>query len=328
MTPRPGVHMRVLFIHDTRPHAHDYGTDFLVQGAFALLGAASVFEWPEKPSLHLSVMAGRDECQIDSDAWLPAKGLSADAIADMACAGEFEAIIVTGAYGTWPAYQMVCRDLAPQTPVIGLHYDDQPIDTRAVLEQMVGRPLAAYWHREQAPAHARQLWLSQPRARVRPVDFKVNLRPLFYVGAAHDDPTATPRMAVVASLRHAIPGAEAHVTANQQQGRLAPERYRDRLWESAVSVIWNTSPNFPTWQSNRWAESCALGCAIVAERPPYAPPAIEGVEWIDRPEEAGAAVLRVLSDGQLRQRQRATQRSFLARYTSEAVLAEMLAEVA
>src|ERR1035437_2214937 len=136
--------MRVLFLCDSRDHPHCYGTDFLIQGAYNVLGAEDVIELPEKPNLHLPLLSGRDECQIDSDAWLPSKGtLSRDTIRAV------DLVIITTAYGLLDEAVREGRDR--DVPVVGLHYDDEPTDTRTWIEVMIGRKLAAYWHRETPP---------------------------------------------------------------------------------------------------------------------------------------------------------------------------------
>ena len=319
--------MNVLFICDTRPHAHDYGVDFLIQGAYALLGAKHVFEWPEKPNLHLSVISGRDECQIDSDAWLPAKGLNAQELAGQVAAGKFDVVILTMCYGTAQPWREVCSALPERVPVIGLHYDDQPVDTRQQLEAIVGRSLVAYYHREQCPEHGKQLWLSQPVGRVRSAENKPNLRPVFFAGALHSTGIDFPRDTLVCSIREAVPSADIILTTDQQVGkRLSPEVYRDRLWESAVSVVWTSSADFDCFDSNRLWESLALGCAVVCERPRRTMPHLEGVTWIDRPEDAGPAVASILNEDnkRLRYRQQLAQYSFRWWHTSEVVLTGML----
>ena len=324
--------MNLLFITDARPHAHDYGVDFLIQGAYALLGKDHVFEWPEKPNLHLALGADRDACQIDSDAWLPAKRLPADYLRTMANRGEFDAVILTGAYGTAEPWRHVCGALPSATPVIGLHYDDEVTDTRAVLEALMGRSLTAYYHREQPPAHARPLWLTQPCERVRPVQYKYATLGVFYHGSTHGWDADSPRRRMLNSVCEATVENERQVflTEDQERGRMRPEVYREHLWHAAISVLWNSNRerDFPVWQSNRFMESLALGCAVVAERPwgetgthfaNHFP--AQSIAWIDAPEDA-ASVVRTLLDDHERTRAMAelAQRAFVESFTSERML--------
>lgn len=316
--------MRLLFLCDARPHAHDYGTDFLVQGAYALYGAENVFEWPEKSNLHLSPWEGRDACQIDSDAWLPKKGANRESIEGRVASGFFDAVIMTGAYGTATPWNEVCGRLLATTPVIGLHYDDEATDTRGLLGHIIKRPLASYWHREHPQGGARQLWLTQPLSRLRPVEHKPNLRPVFYCGAKHDT-VDTNRLRLIESVLAVCPEAAVRVTDDQRVGRLTPEDYRERLWEASISIIWNSANNFPVYQCNRFVESLALGCAVIAERPPGMEHPSPGVWWIDRPEQAGEAVETLLRDPETVQRmQRIGQDDFVRRLSSEAMLTEIL----
>ncbi len=317
---------RVLFICDSRPCAHDYGADFLIQGAYALLGADNVIEYPEKPNLHLNPLQGRDACQIDSDAWLPAKGLPAETIRSMATVGEFDLIVMTGAYGTATPWQEVCGSLPASTPVVALHYDDERDDTRPLLRAIMGRRETAYFHREGCPDDAHQLWLSQPASRVRPVEHKPNLRPVMFLGAQHNSEDTT-RQRLVESVRAAVPDAVLDVTPDQRERRLPPEVYRDRLWESAVSVVWTSSPTFRVWDSNRFWESCALGCAIVAELPHEKQRLrFECVTWIDCPESAGDVVKQYMALTPFERQfiQLSNQQTFLATYTSEKLTERIL----
>lgn len=321
--------MRLLFICDEREHAHDYGVDYLIQGAYALCGAENVYEWPPKPNLHLSPWEDRDACQIDSDAWLPRKETDFTALGDLAVIGAFDAIILTTAYGLDVGQAWVTAAHAPNTPVIGLQTGDEASNTRSDLERIIGRPLAAYYQREGSlPDGARRFWLSQPASRLRPVEHKPNLRPLFFSGVRHCARADDPRSWVIDSIARAVPSAEMRLTDDQRTDRLLPEVYRDRLWESAVSVVWNTAPNFPVWQCNRFVESLALGCAVVAESPPYNRPDISGVTWITKPEDAGPACARLLNAPDLLAgMQRNSQDDWATRYTSEAILSQMLADV-
>ena len=316
--------MRLLFICDGRDHAHCYGVDFLIQGAYALYGAENVFEWPQKPNLHLSPWEGRDACQIDSDAWLPKKNENRESIESRVATGFFDVVIMTGAYGTPTPWNEVCGRLPASTPVIGLHYDDEPTDTRGLLGHIVKRPLASYWHRENPQGGARQLWLTQPLSRLRPVEHKPNLRPVFYCGARHG-PTDTNRQRMIDSVLAICPEAALSVTPDQQTARLTPEVYRERLWESSISLIWNSEANFPVYQCNRFVESLALGCAVIAERPPGVAHPNPGVWWIDSPDQAGTAIESLLREPErLRRMQRIGQDDFVQRLSSEAMLTEIL----
>lgn len=312
--------MRVLLLMDSRPCGHCYGTDFLIQGAYNVLGAENVLELPEKPNLHLPLLSGRDECQIDSDAWLPSKGtLSRDTIRAV------DLVIITTAYGLLDEAVREVRDM--NVPVVGLHYDDESTDTRPMLEGMIGRKLAAYWHRENPPPGAKPLWFSQPRTRVRSVAFKRPIRDVFYHGSSHGLST---RYAMAKSLQDINP--DWCTLTETQSGRLLPEVYRERLWESRIAPVWNSGGaggSFPVYQSNRLIEALAMGCAVVAEKPLRdTDPTFAGIIYVRTPEEIGPACRYLARDAGLASSGAVlSQEDFLSRGTSEALFRRIISEV-
>lgn len=330
--------MKVLFLCSSRNCAHDYGGDFLIQGAYSHLGADNVFEFPEMRHLHLGSTEHRDECQIDSDAWLPLKQLTPDGwlqfIRHKCNEGAFDAVVLTSAHGTEFSVGQLINCIPASTPIVGLHYADTQESTRPLMEAMLGRKLAAYHHREKPPADAEPIWFSQPRSRVRAVEHKPRWgKHVFYHGTDHGWPSGNPRQRLAASLAEHLAPAELDIliTANQHS-RLTPEMYRERLWESPLSVVWNSNVDerFPVWDSNRFWESLALGCCLVAERPMYAtPPGLDGgVVWIDSPEEAGERC-RWLLDHPLDAFAiaRAGQSAFVRLHTSESRMRRILSGV-
>lgn len=325
--------MLVLLVCSSNPHAHDYGVDFLIQGFYGLLGASAVVEWPEKPNLHLEPLQERDACQIDSDAWLPRKGVNLG-IARRA-ASTADMVVLTSPYGIEEPLAAVLSEIPSTTPIWGLWYGDAQESVRETYEhKLLHRPLTRYGHRERPPADAVPLFLSQPLSRVRPVAYKPTHEPhVFYHTSFHGWPPGNPRERLARSIQHALPQAQARVFMTNTQsgeGRLSPELYRERLWESAISVVWNSNVEvkFPVWDSNRLWESMALGCALVAERPMYAvPPHLsECVVWIDDPREGGEQCRRLLQD-HLAERQKRTQETFVRHHASERRAAQLLAEV-
>jgi len=267
--------MKVVVLVNGAHCSHCYGTDNLITGLYSLLGAENVFDWPEKPCLHLAPQQDRDDCNISSDNWLPSKG---DLRWEDVCKDVDLAIIATGVGGADRACALACRALPRGTVIAAVDASDSLANHAEYFREVAGRPVT-YFKRE-LPLGER--WaipfpLSFPACRVR--ENRDRMMKIFYHATDHNGGApGVPRRQIVNSLRDQLPDSflDVKLYPGQAKGtRPSPEEYHERMSRCMIGISWNGAAN---WDSNRFWENFAYGLCCVAETPrieiPY--PFIDG----------------------------------------------------
>ena len=301
--------MKILFLTTAAPCGHDYAADFLLAGFVNnAVGRDEVYDYPEKPNVHLSDLSKRDRCMIDSDQALPYRRHSLEDAARNAD------LVVLGYQPFIPGVDVEnvrrALSLAPAgVPVAAIDGSDHLDDLSHLYQAHCGRGDIAYFKREY-PIGADYgprcfpLPLSYPRSRV-PKEWPSRQHRLCYHASSHggavDSNPALPRITIVDLLRRLVSSDKLDVDlypGSEGPGRrMRPEQYHERLMRSSVGLSWNGASN---WDSNRFWENFAFGVAQVAERPriqiPNAPVDGEHCLYADSPHEA-AFLVRDLLDG-------------------------------
>lgn len=319
--------MKVLYLVCCSGHPHCYGSDNLCTGLYNVLGADNVFDWPEKPCMHLATGKDRDNCNIDSDAWLPSKGaLSIGDIipqvdlAIIACQPDDEPSI--------NRIRVACRLLPPSVPIACVDMTDHVRDFSEFFTDVAGRPLVAYFKRE-LPLGATwgtPLPLSYPESRT-PAEFPVKQPLVFYHATHHGkQPWGLPRIMIAEQLRKLLPPEQLDVCLypGQEKGsRPSPEEYHARMSRALVGLSWNGYPYVQNWDTNRFWESFAYGLCLVAERPriqiPHEPEHAWHCWYVDSAEEIPETVVALMRTPELAEKVGLRGREhFLKYHTSEA----------
>lgn len=254
--------MNILYLVADGPHAHDYGVDWLYAGFRQLAGdGVEIYDWPEKPPLHLTQGTERDDCNIDSDQWWPRRdyGLT-DVLREPL---DSDLVILTAAD---PALASACRMIPSRVPLVGVDMGDALGNRRDEYEAVAGRRLHAYFKRELplGSTWAIPLPLTYPQVEL----LTVGRWRLCYHATDHGGGApGIPRRRIVERLRELLPETILDVALYPGQGkgtRPDPDEYHRHLNKALVGISWNGAPN---WDCNRFWENFAYGVAQVAERP-------------------------------------------------------------
>jgi hypothetical protein len=255
---------KVVVVVSSGPHAHDYGVDYLLDGLRQAYGAEQVFDFPEKPCLHLAPGAPRDACNIDSDAWWPSKG---ERRIEEVVAGAEVVLLGVGpgdALGAHHARGLVA--MAPRAALGALDLTDDIGDQRDWYATMTHGRAFVYFKRE-LPLGA--TWgvscpLTYP-AHKAPATMEKGLTVFYHATDHAGGAPGIPRRVIVEGLRQSLPEAALDVQLTpSQEGRLSPEAYHARMARAVLGVSWNGAPN---WDCNRVWENFAFGLGNIMERP-------------------------------------------------------------
>ena len=273
--------MKLLVLVNDHEHGHDYGVDHLCAGLYSTLGADNVFDWPEKPCLHLGQKGfakERDQCEYDSDNSLPSKGkLKVEDIIP-----QVDAVLIAVSWNDRERLRRthdICKDIPRSIPIAALDQGDQVMSFHALYSDIAGRPLAAYFKRE-LPIGAPLSWqaipcpLSYPASKVPDVLPPKEPR-IFYHATTHENgaywKAGVERRKIVTALRVNVPASKLDVQIYPDQKakkwggeRLSVEEYNERKARCMIGLAWNGAPN---WDNNRFWSNMAYGLAQVAETP-------------------------------------------------------------
>lgn len=295
--------MKVLYLNADGPHPHCYGADFLLNGFFRVVGHKNVFDFPEKPSMHLPTPWKRDACQIDSDDAFPYKRHTlAEALEGV------DLVMIAVQPNNEHTAQMihgVCEVVPRSVPIAAYDPSDVVNLTRDWYEQAVGRELAAFFKREvpltwgpEATQTYIPLPLCYPAARIPDPMPKKHVR-VFYHATTHNGGTpGVPRMRIAHRLRELVPEEQLNLRLYpSQEHRPKPEDYHTMMAYSSVGVSWNGAVN---WDCNRFWESLAYGLCLVAQRPTIQIPAPfvsgEHLWYCDSPEQVAEVAAEMIRE--------------------------------
>jgi hypothetical protein len=289
---------QALILVSSHAHAHDYGVDFLVQGFYNILGADNVFDYPEKPSLHLKTIGERDECNLACDATLPRKNIHEPPLTPDFVLLAYNAQDVEA---TLRAREVLSR-LSRSTPVAILDQSDEVADLREQYCEGVGAKIPTYFKREcrEDMKGAIPCPLSFPAFAARAFEWERKRKARVYYHATDHNGGApgVPRRHIVEDLRSYIAPDQLDVELYRGQAagtRPSPEQYWEGLSNALVGISWNGAPN---WDCLRHWENPAFGCTFVAETPrniiPY--PFVNGVHcrYVEKPQQVAPAVTQLL----------------------------------
>ncbi len=284
----------ILYLCDEHP---DYGADWLYDGMCEQFGAASVIDWPPKPSLHHG-----ERKVFDCDQAWPEHDWSEVKVVTALRDRAFDLIVVPTLRGTTLPWLRDWRTLGlwelNADRIVVVDGEDHAMNTRPLYAQALGCEPKAYCKRELPPGEtwAIPLPFGYPERRIMPVGRLPNTRTTRAVYMAHIWPWA------VAGLRERLaeqlrktPGVLTRVTYNEGSWRKTPTEYHDILSTSTINV----APAGQGYFTNRLFETLAAGCALVAEAPTMTFPGalVEPLEWRTfRNEFEAADIVRELLD--------------------------------
>ena len=294
--------MKLLYLVSSTDHPHDYGCDFLLDGFRELLGPHNVFDWPEKPCLHLAPGEPRDLCNIDSDAWWPSKGRIDPSDLARYCQLALVACQPDDLEGI-ARIRLFCHTLWPaDKPLAVVDMTDHVRNLRPFYEEVTGRSLVGWYFKRELPLGKATEWGAHPCPLTYPAHRAPNPLPpkmprLFYYATHHGGGKAgVPRLQILRDLRALLPATRLDVALfPSQNGRPSPEDYHARMSRALVGIHWNGAAN---WDANRWSESLAFGLCVVAETPricyPYPFEHLRHCVFVKRSEEVASAVRMLL----------------------------------